>query len=59
MDDSDPDMEFELPEGTPEPGPRAQASTVHVGSPEFAHLRKFNMNELCARVTVTGRKPKS
>ena len=30
---------------------------VHVGSKEFAHLGKFDVNELCARVVVTGRKP--
>lgn len=29
---------------------------VHVGSAEFRHLRDFDLNSICARVVVTGRK---
>ena len=32
-------------------------STVHIGSEEFKHLVGYDMNEICARVVVTGRKP--
>ena len=32
---------------------------VHVGSKEFEHLKNFDMNELCARVVVTGRKARA
>lgn len=30
---------------------------VHVGSSEFKHLQEFDMNKICARVTVIGNKP--
>lgn len=30
---------------------------VHVGSAEFKHLEEFDMNKICARVTVIGTKP--
>ena len=36
---------------------QVQRNRVHVGSKEFAHLARFDVNELCARVIVTGRKP--
>merc|ERR1711871_1052200 len=32
-------------------------SAVHVGSAEFKHLSSLNMNDICARVVVYGRKP--
>ena len=32
-------------------------SAVHVGSAEFKHLSALNMNDICARVVVYGRKP--
>ena len=34
-----------------------ERNRVHVGSQEFRHLEKYNMNEICARVTVVGTKP--
>lgn len=30
---------------------------VHVGSADFSHLSQYDVNELCCRVVVTGRKP--
>jgi len=30
---------------------------VHVGSPEFSHLKDYDMDKLCARVTLIGTKP--
>ena len=30
---------------------------VHVGSDEFKHLKDYDMNKICARVTVIGKKP--
>mmetsp|Transcript_8410 Transcript_8410/g.14073 ORF Transcript_8410/g.14073 Transcript_8410/m.14073 type:complete len:172 (+) Transcript_8410:1297-1812(+) len=30
---------------------------VHVGSEEFKHLKEYDMNKICARVTVIGEKP--
>ena len=32
-------------------------SAVHVGSAEFKHLSSLDMNDICARVVVYGRKP--
>ena len=32
-------------------------SAVHVGSAEFKHLANLDMNDICARVVVFGRKP--
>ena len=71
IDDSDSLMSFELPEdeaggATAEKPPREagadaaaepQRNKVHVGSAEFEHLASYDVNELCARVVVTGRKP--
>jgi hypothetical protein len=30
---------------------------VHVGSEEFKHLKEFDMNKICSRVTVIATKP--
>merc|ERR1739848_590068 len=30
---------------------------VHTGKPEYDYLKDMDMNELCARVVVSGRKP--
>ena len=71
IDESDSLMSFELPEdedggATAEKPPREagadaaaepQRNRVHVGSAEFEHLASYDVNELCARVVVTGRKP--
>jgi len=35
---------------------RKEDSSVHSGSERFQHLEEFDMNELCARVVITGRK---
>ena len=32
-------------------------TAVHVGSAEFEHLSAIDMNDICARVVVYGRKP--
>lgn len=44
-------------DGSPPPPQQQQRNAVHVGSPEFRHLQQFDMNALCARVVVTGRRP--
>lgn len=30
---------------------------IHGGAKEFRHLEDYDMNDMCARVTVYGRKP--
>lgn len=35
-----------------------QRNSVHVGSPQFGHLANYDVNALCCRVVVTGRKPR-
>jgi SAM-dependent methyltransferase/uncharacterized iron-regulated protein len=65
VDLSDSLMAFELPEeaggGEEEAdhadgGSRRRRSRVHVGSPEFEHLARYDMNELCARIVLVGEK---
>ena len=56
VDDSDAAMEFEI-DAEADAKTARQRNAVHVGSPEFQHLQKFDMNALCARVIVTGRRP--
>jgi len=36
---------------------RQNRKKIHVGSDDFKHLEDFDMNELCARVILHGRKP--
>ena len=57
VDDSDSLMvfELELPEDAASLNP--ERHRVHGDSPEFAHLEKFNMDQLCARVCVVAKKP--
>jgi len=56
VDSSDSAMQFEL-DLTPEESKTSEdRNKVHVGSDEFKHLQQFDMNEICARVVVTGRK---
>ena len=66
LDTSDSCMQFELPGFTDDDDEAAEAAAraessgrnqVHVGSPEFEHLAELDMNAICARVVVTGRKP--
>lgn len=68
VDKSDTAMQFELPDIANDNGETKANPTgatqdergrnqVHVGSPEFAHLQEMDMNKLCARVVVAGRKP--
>jgi arsenite methyltransferase len=64
IDDSDSLMQFELPleesdeiaSGSEEGN--SERHKVHVGSEEFLHLEKYDMNKLCARVCVVATKPK-
>jgi SAM-dependent methyltransferase/uncharacterized iron-regulated protein len=67
IDDSDPLMAFELADDS-ERGAEAQKdeadggsggarNRVHTGSSEFKHLAQYDMNQLCARVVITGTKP--
>eukprot|EP00977_Amphora_coffeiformis_P008467 scaffold1918_cov154-Amphora_coffeaeformis.AAC.4 len=57
VDDSDSLMvfELELPEEAAPLNP--ERHRVHGDSPEFTHLEKFNMDQLCARVCVVAKKP--
>jgi SAM-dependent methyltransferase len=56
LDDSNSLMQYELPSDVvDEPSPNR--NQVHVGSEEFKHLQDFDMNKICARVTVFGKKP--
>lgn len=66
VDLSDPLMAFELPEdGDGLDGGREEGgggsgggrTSIHVSSSEFAHLSRYDMNELCARVVIIGEKP--
>ena len=60
IDDSDSSMQFEVPlmDSRQEDGrPNEARNKVHVGSAEFAHLSEYDMNSICARVVVFGRKP--
>ena len=58
LDDTNSLMSYNLPnevfEGEEEKPNRNQ---VHVGSEEFKHLQEFDMNKICARVTVFAKKP--
>ncbi len=60
IDIEDPDLEWEL-EGVDETDMAPEKdfsgrSKMHVGSEEFKHLENYDMNQLCARVVVCGRK---
>jgi len=35
----------------------SERKRIHIGSAEFDHLKNFNMDELCARVVLHGKKP--
>ena len=68
VDDSNSLMSFEDEDGEQEQSTEGSSSeearkkdrsksAVHVGSAEFKHLSALNMNDICARVVVYGRKP--
>ena len=64
VDQSDSLMQFELPGFTDDDAGAAASEAanegrnqVHVGSAEFSHLADLDMNSICARVVVAGRKP--
>ena len=38
--------------------PAPPRNRVHVGSADFSHLSQYDVNELCCRVVVCGRKPR-
>jgi len=64
VDDTDGKMvyEIELPVAAEDDDDASLALNperhqVHVGSEEFQHLEKYNMDELCVRVCVVGTKP--
>ncbi|KOO24749.1 methyltransferase type 11 [Chrysochromulina tobinii] len=72
LDTSDMAMAFELPvpdAARVDTGARASLSSadgasrsnqrnqVHVGSPEFKHLRDLDVNAICGRVVISGIKP--
>lgn len=56
VDDSDSLMTFELPEEAREET-NPERSKIHVGSEAFRHLENYDMNKICARVCVVGKKP--
>ena len=43
--------------GTAAEADRQSRRKIHVGSDDFKHLENFDMNQLCARVILHGRKP--
>ena len=57
VDDSDSKMvfELELPKEAGLLNPKRHR--VHGDSPQFAHLEKYNMDQLCARVCIVAKKP--
>mmetsp|Transcript_46346 Transcript_46346/g.91873 ORF Transcript_46346/g.91873 Transcript_46346/m.91873 type:complete len:707 (-) Transcript_46346:195-2315(-) len=57
VDSSDSAMQFTLDLSPEESKTSEDRNKVHVGSEEFKHLEQFDMNEICARVVVTGTKP--
>lgn len=62
VDDSNSLMQYELPDEEEEEKKEEekkddQRFRVHVGSAEFKHLADYDMNSICARVTVFGQKP--
>ena len=62
VDESDSVMAFELPTDADAGEATAdelapKRNRVHVGSADFSHLSGYDVNELCCRVVVTGRKP--
>ena len=57
IDTSDSLMSFELDAPEAPPAATTARNRVHVGSSEFEHLGRYDVNELCARVVVTGVKP--
>lgn len=59
VDDSNSLMSFELPDydANQSESSKSDRNKVHVGSDEFSHLKEFNMNELCARVSLYAVKP--
>lgn len=64
IDESDSLMQFEIPMEFDERGDEPIDSNsekrfkVHVGSEEFQHLAKYDMNKLCSRVCVVAEKPR-
>ena len=66
IDTSNSLMQFEIPEletleseevVSKEYKDKRERSFVHVGSEEFKHLKDYDMNSMCARVTVIATKP--
>jgi len=45
------------PSGAPQAEDGQNRKKIHVGSEEFKHLENFDMNQLCARVILHGKKP--
>ena len=58
VDDSDSKMTFEEDDlqGGEEPSDDRRYK-IHGNTPEFKHLENFDMNQLCARVVLFGKKP--
>ena len=61
VDDSDSRMTLDDEElQSTDPGPASTSTSrykIHGGTPEFEHLEQFDMNTLCARVVLSGKKP--
>ena len=60
VDTSNSEMQFELSEEEDEkPATATERTKIHGGSAEFRHLQDYDINSMCARVVVYGKKPEA
>ena len=58
VDMSNSEMQFEIDEDEDAGEKKSSERTqIHGGNPEFRHLADYDINSMCARVTVYGKKP--
>jgi len=57
IDQENSEMMFEIEEDEEMNELNPKRTRIHVGSDEFKHLEKFDMDQLCARVVVYAEKP--
>jgi ubiquinone/menaquinone biosynthesis C-methylase UbiE/uncharacterized iron-regulated protein len=58
LDTSNSEMQFELSDDE-EMATNEERTQIHGGSKEFQHLRDYDINSMCARVVIFGRKPEA
>jgi len=58
VDMSNSEMQFEI-EDEEQEKTSSERTKIHGGSAEFRHLQEYDINAMCARVTVFGRKPEA